>query len=161
MRQPHPQFIVGVGGSAGALSAYKALVDALPSDTGMAFIIASQIQPVADSLLAQVLARRTRMPVRQAAERMPIEANHIYVMPPNAALEVKSYAFTAASRPTKANHPVDFLFMSLAEAMGARAIGIILSGYGDDGTEGCQHIQENGGATFSQDISAEVDGMPL
>ena len=161
MRQPHPQFIVGVGGSAGALSAYQAFVDALPSDTGMAFIIASQTHPVADSQLAQVLSRRTEMPVRQAAEGMPIQANHIYVMPPNAALEVQGYAFTAVSRRTKANHPVDLLFMSLAEAMGARAIGIIFSGYGDDGTEGCQHIQANGGATFAQDISADVDGMPL
>ncbi|MFO7692285.1 MAG: chemotaxis protein CheB [Vicinamibacterales bacterium] len=161
MSQPHPQFIVGVGGSAGALSAYKALVDALPSDTGMAFIIASQIQPVADSLLAEVLSRRTKMPVRQAAKGMPIQANHVYVMPPNAALQVKGYAFTAASRRTNANHPVDLLFMSLAEAWGARAIGIIFSGYGDDGTKGCQHIQANGGATFAQDFSAEVDGMPL
>lgn len=76
-------------------------------------------------------------------------------------VQIKAYAFTAASRRTKANHPVDLLFMSLADAIGARAIGVILSGYGDDGTEGCQHIQVNGGATFAQDISAEVDGMPL
>ena len=138
MEQPHPRFIVGVGGSAGALSAYKALLGALPSDTGMAFIVASQIHPVADSQLAQVLSRHTKMPVRQAAQGMPILANHVYVMPPHAALQIKSYAFKAASRRTRANHPVDLLFMYLAEAMGPRAIGIILSGYGDDGTEGCQ-----------------------
>jgi CRP-like cAMP-binding protein len=161
MGQRHPHFIVGVGGSAGALSAYKALLGALPSDTGMAFIIASQTHPVADSQLAQVLSRHTKMPVLHASKAMPIRANHIYVMPPNAALQIKGYAFTTASRRTRANHPVDLLFMSLAEAMGARAIGIILSGYGDDGTEGCQHIQVNGGATFAQDMSAEVDGMPL
>src|ERR1019366_3863294 len=128
---------------------------------GMAFIIASQIHPVADSQLAEVLSRHTTLPVRQAAKAMPIRANHIYVMPPNAALQIRGYAFTAASRRTRANHPVDQLFISLAEAMGTRAIGIILSGYGDDGTEGCQHIQANGGGTFAQDMSAEVDGMPL
>jgi len=127
----------------------------------MAFIIASQIHPVADSQLAQVLSRHTKMPVTLAAKGMPIRANHVYVMPPHAALQIKGYAFTAASRRTKANHPVDLLFISLAEAMGARAIGIILSGYGDDGTEGCQHIQAHGGRTFAQDVSAEVDGMPL
>jgi CRP-like cAMP-binding protein len=127
----------------------------------MAFIIASQIHPVADSQLAQVLSRHTKMPVRQAAKGMPIQANHIYVMPPNVALQIKGFAFKAASRRTRANHPVDLLFMYLAEAMGPRAIGIILSGYGDDGTEGCQHIQAHGGRTFAQDTSAEVDGMPL
>ena len=161
MGQPHPKFIVGVGGSAGALSAYKALLGALPSDTGMAFIVVSQIHPVAESQLAQVLSRHTKMPVKQAAKGMPIQANHVYVMPPHAVLQIKSYAFKAASRRTRANHPVDLLFMYLAEAMGARAIGIILSGYGDDGTEGCQHIQAHGGRTFAQDMSAEVAGMPL
>ena len=128
MTQPHPQFIVGVGGSAGALSAYKALVDALPSDTGMAFVIVSQIQPVADSLLGQVLSRRTQMPVRQGAEGMPIQANHIYVMPGHAALQVKGYAFAAASRRAKADQPVDLLFRSLAESLGTRAIGVVFSG---------------------------------
>ena len=127
----------------------------------MAFIIASQIHPVADSQLAQVLSRHTKMPVRQAAKGMPIQANHTYVMPAYAALQIKGYAFKAASRRTRANHPVDLLFMYLAEAMGARAIGIILSGYGDDGTEGCQHIQAHGGRTFAQDVSAEVPNMPL
>ena len=161
MRQRQPTFIVGVGGSAGALSAYKALLGALPSDTGMAFIVASQLHPVADSRLAQVLSRHTTLPVMEAAKGVAIRANHIYVMPPDAALQIKGYAFKAASRRTRANHPVDLLFMYLAEAMGARAIGIILSGYGDDGTEGCQHIQAHGGRTFAQDMSAEVGGMPL
>src|SRR5450755_54987 len=109
MGQRHPHFIVGIGGSAGALSAYRALLGALPSDTGMAFIIASQIHPVADSQLAQVLSRHTTLPVTQASKAMPIRANHIYVMPPNAALQVKGYAFTAASGRTRANHPVDLL----------------------------------------------------
>ena len=161
MRQRQPTFIVGVGGSAGALSAYKALLGALSPDTGMAFIISSESHPVADSQLAQVLSRHTKMPVKQAAKGMSIQANHVYVMPSYAALQLKRYAFKAAPRRTRAHHPVDLLFMYLAEAMGTRAIGVILSGYGDDGTEGCQHIQAHGGRTFAQDMSAEVDGMPL
>ena len=161
MEHGRPNLVVGVGGSAGALSAYKALLRALPPDTGMAFIIASQIHPVADSQLAQVLSHHTTMPIMRAARAMPIQANHIYVMPPNADLHIKGYAFTTASSPTKANHPIDRLFISLAEAMGVHAVGIIFSGYGADGTEGCQHIQASGGKTFAQDVSAEVDGMPL
>jgi CRP/FNR family cyclic AMP-dependent transcriptional regulator len=157
----HPNFIVGIGGSAGALNAYKALLDALPSNTGMAFIIVSHIHPTADSQLAQILSRHTKMPVMLASTAMPIRANHVYVIPPNADLLIESYTFKVVSPRTRRNEQIDLLFISLAEAMGARAIGIILSGYDGDGTEGCKHIKANGGNTFAQDMSAEEDGMPL
>jgi CRP-like cAMP-binding protein len=157
----HPNFIVGIGGSAGALNAYKALLDALPSNTGMAFVIGSQIHPSANSQLAQILSSHTKMPVTLASTAMPIRANRVYVIPPNAGLLIESYTFQVASPRTRMNGQIDLLFSSLAEAMGARAIGIILSGYGGDGTEGCKHIKAQGGKTFAQDMSAEVDGMPL
>ena len=157
----HPNFIVGIGGSAGALNAYKALLDALPSNTGMAFVIGSQIHPTANSQLADILSRHTKMPVTLASAAMPIRANRVYVIPPNAGLLIESYTFQVASPRTRMNGQIDLLFSSLAEAMGARAIGIIFSGYGGDGTEGCKHIKANGGKTFAQDMSAEVDGMPL
>jgi CRP/FNR family transcriptional regulator, cyclic AMP receptor protein len=156
-----PDFIVGVGGSAGALSAYKALLDALPSQTGMAFVIVSHIHPTADSQLAQILSRHTKMPVVVASTAQPIRANHVYVIPPNADLRIEGYTFKVISPRTKRSRQIDVLLISLAEAMGARAIGIILSGYDGDGTEGCKHIKANGGTTFAQDMSAEVDGMPL
>jgi chemotaxis response regulator CheB len=157
----HPHFIVGIGGSAGALNAYKALLDALPSQTGMAFVIVSHMLPAAHSELAQILSRHTTMPVLVASTAMPIRANHVYVSPPNADLLIESYTFTVVAPRTGRNKQVDILFISLAEALGARAIGIILSGYDGDGTEGCQHIKAKGGTTFAQDMSAEVDGMPL
>ena len=157
----HPNFIVGIGGSAGALNAYKALLDALPSNTGMAFVIGSQIHPSANSQLAHILSSHTKMPVTLASTAMPIRANRVYVIPPNAGLLIESYTFQVASPRTRMNGQIDLLFSSLAEAMGARAIGIILSGYGGDGTEGCKHIKAQGGKTFAQDMSAEVDGMPL
>jgi CRP-like cAMP-binding protein len=157
----HPNFIVGIGGSAGALNAYKALLDALPSNTGMAFVIGSQIHPSANSQLAQILSSHTKMPVTLASTAMPIRANRVYVIPPNAGLLIESYTFQVASPRTRMNGQIDLLFSSLAEAMGARAIGIILSGYGGDGTEGCKHIKAQGGKIFAQDMSAEVDGMPL
>jgi len=157
----NPNFIVGIGGSAGALDSYKALLDALPSDTGMAFVLVSQIHPTANSQLADILSRHTKMRVMAASTAMPIRANRVYVIPPNADLLVESYAFKLASPRTGMNGQIDLLFISLAEAMGTRAIGIILSGYGAEGTEGCKHIKANGGKTFAQDMSAEVDGMPL
>jgi CRP/FNR family transcriptional regulator, cyclic AMP receptor protein len=157
----NPNFIVGIGGSAGALNASKALLDALPSDTGMAFVLVSQIHPTASSQLTQILSRHTKMPVTLASTAMPIRANRVYVIPPNADLLIDRYAFKVATPRTRMNGQIDLLLISLAEAMGERAIGIILSGYGGEGTEGCKHIKANGGKTFAQDMSAEVDGMPL
>src|SRR5450759_1582072 len=161
MGQLHPNFIVGIGGSAGGLDAYKALLDALPSNTGMAFVIVSHIHPTANSQLADILSRHTKMRVMVASTAKPIRANRVYVIPPNADLLIEDYTFKVVSPRTRRNKQVDFFLISLAEAMGARAIGIILSGYDGDGTEGCKHIKANGGTTFAQDMSAEVGGMPL
>ena len=157
----HPTLIVGIGGSAGALNAYKALLDALPSKTGMAFVIISHMNPTANSQLALILSRHTKMPVTVAATAMPILANHVYVTPPNADLSIDNYTFTVISPRSVRNKQIDIFFTSLAEAMGERAVGIILSGYDGDGTEGCRHIKASGGKTFAQDMSAEVDQMPL
>ena len=160
-RTLHPDFIVGIGGSAGGLNAYKALLDALPSNTGMAFVVVSHIVPTAISQLAEILSCHTKMPVLVASTAMPIRANHVYVCPPNADLLIESGTFKIVSPRTGRNKQVDLFLISLSEAMGARAIGIILSGYDGDGTEGCKHIKAKGGTTFAQDMSAEVDDMPL
>jgi CRP-like cAMP-binding protein len=162
METAHPNFIAGIGGSAGALKAYKALLDALPSNTGMAFVIISRIQPTADIQLTKILSLHTKMPVILASAAMPIKRNHVYVIPPNAGLHVESYLFKITSPPSNSgNKPLDLFLISLAEAMGRRAIGIILSGYDRDGTEGCRQIKAHGGTTIAQDRSAEVSGMPL
>src|SRR5471030_2442859 len=124
-----PNFVVGIGGSAGGLNAYKALLDALPSDTGMAFVIVSHILPTAHSQLAQILSRHTKMKVMVASTAMPVRANHVYVNPPNADLLIDSYTFRVVTPRTRRNKQVDLFLTSLAKAMGARAIGIILSGY--------------------------------
>ena len=161
METLHPNFIVGIGGSAGGLNAYKALLDALPSNTGMAFVIVAHLYPTAHSQLAEILSRHTKMSVMMPSAAMPIRANHVYVIPPNADLLIESNIFKVVSPRTRRNVQVDLFLTSLAEAMGARAIGIIVSGYDGDGTEGCRQIKEKGGTTFAQDVSAEVDGMPL
>lgn len=161
MQPRRPNFVVGVGGSAGGLNAYKALLDALPSNTGMAFVIISHLNPTASSQLALILSRHTEMIVTVASMGMPIRANRVYVIPPNADLLIEGLAFKVVSPRSKRNAQVDIFLTSLAEAMGARAIGIILSGYDGDGAEGCKQIKAKGGTTFAQDASAEVDGMPL
>ena len=156
-----PQLIVGIGGSAGALNAYKALLDELPSNTGMAFVIISHMNPTAISQLTKILSRHTKMTVMVASMAMPVLANHVYVIPPDSDLLIENYNFKVISPRAQRNKQVDVFFISLAEAMGVRAIAIILSGYDGDGTEGCQHIKAHGGKTFAQDMSAEVDQMPL
>ena len=161
MKTVQPIFIVGIGGSAGALNAYKALLDALPHDTGMAYVIISHMNPAAHSQLAKILQRHTKMSVTVASEAMPILANHVYVIPTDSDLTIENYRFRVISPRISRNKQVDIFFISLAEAMGARAVGIILSGYDGDGTVGCKHIKANGGKTFAQDMSAEVDFMPL
>ena len=157
----HPTLIVGIGGSAGALTAYKALLDAIPADTGMAFVIISHMNPTASSELAKILSRHTKMTVLIASMAKPILANHVYVIPPDADLFIENYRFKVISPRSRGHKQIDVFFVSLAEAMGVRAIGIVLSGYDGDGTEGCKIIKANGGKTFAQDMSAEVDFMPL
>ena len=161
MRALKPKFIVGIGGSAGALNAYKALLGALPSDTDMAFIIVSHMNPTAYSELALILSRHTEMPILVASTEMPIWRNCIYVIPPDADLLVVNYSLKVVSPRSRRNKQIDLLFISLAESMKTHAIGVVLSGYDGDGTEGCRQIKAKGGITFSQDESADVIHMPL
>src|SRR5687768_13111740 len=103
MATSHPDFIVGIGGSAGGLYAYMALLDALPTNTGMAFVIVSHMLPTANSLLAELLASHTKMPVIVAAEGMPVRANHVYVNPPNSDLRLENHTFKVVSPRTRSN----------------------------------------------------------
>ena len=161
MRSLRPTFIVGIGGSAGALDAYKVILGALPANTGMAFVIISHMNPAANSQLAQLLSKRTKMSVTVAINAVPILANHVYVIPPDADLSIENNVFKVVSPRTKRNTQVDLFFTSLAAVMTSRAIGIVLSGYDGDGAKGCTKIKANGGSTFAQDQSAEVNAMPL
>jgi two-component system CheB/CheR fusion protein len=156
-----PSFIVGIGGSAGALDAYKAFLAAVPANTGMAFVIVAHLLPTASSELVKILSRCTIMPVKRTVTGMPIEANSVYVIPPDADLLIVQDAFQVATPRTIRNVQVDLFLTSLATAMGPRAIGIIFSGYDGDGAAGIERIKAQGGTTFAQDKSAEIDGMPL
>ncbi len=156
-----PKYVVGIGGSAGGLKPVMTLLSALPANTGMAFVVVLHLYPTASSQLARILSRYTNMPVVLASNAMSIRANHVYVIPPNADLYIESTTLKVVSPRSKRNNQVDLLLQSLAEARGARAIAIILSGFDGDGSEGCKRIKAEGGRVFAQDMSAEVDGMPL
>jgi|SRR5471030_824250 len=161
MATSRPSFIVGIGGSAGGLRAYEALLDALPARMGMAYVFVCHMLPSANSVLAKILSKHTKMPVLVASAAMPIRKNHVYVIPPDSDLLIDGETFKVVSPRSKRNAQIDIFFMSLAEAWEARAIGIILSGYDGDGTEGCRLIKAKGGTTFAQDMSAKVGDMPL
>ena len=156
-----PKLVVGIGGSAGALNAYKALLEAMPPKTEMAFVIISHMNPTAVSQLAKILSRHTKMNVIVASMAMSIYANNVYIIPSDSDLTIEKYKFKVITPRSKRNKQIDIFFISLAEAMGERAVGIVLSGYDGDGTEGCKHIKKHRGKTFAQDMSAEVDSMPL
>jgi two-component system CheB/CheR fusion protein len=155
--------IVGVGASAGGLDAFKALLAALPADSGMALILVQHLDPHHDSQLTELLGRSTALPVCEATQGLAVEPDHVYVIPPNANLAITQGRLVLTPRgEVKGPHlPIDVLFRSLADAQQARAIGIVLSGTGSDGTLGLCEIKSAGGITFAQDeASAGQPGMP-
>ena len=155
--------VVGVGASAGGLDALTKLVSALPIHGGLAYIFVQHLDPTHKSLMAELLAEHTAMPVLQAADGAIIEPDHIYVIPAGTNLAVE-HGVLRVSNPTAphgARMPVDFLLNSLADQYGDRAIAIILSGTGTDGTLGAKAVHAGGGFVIVQDpAEAEYAGMP-
>jgi two-component system CheB/CheR fusion protein len=155
--------VVGVGGSAGGLEAFMELLRSLPPDPGMAFLFVLHIEANRKSHLPEVLRQATAMEVCEVAEGTPVEINHVYVLPPGTNMALTDGKLALVPRPaTKAlNMPADYLFRSLAEIHKARAVGVILSGSGTDGTLGFQAIKAEGGVTFAQDQkTVRQAGMP-
>ena len=155
--------VVGVGASAGGLDAARQLLRALPSDGGMAFILVQHLDPTHESMLVELLASHTSMKVCQAASGMRIEPNHFYVIPPGTYLAVSDGALQLSEPPVPRGGrlPFDFLLRSLAEAYHDRAVCIVLSGTGADGSLGLKAIKQNGGLVLAQDPKqAGFDGMP-
>jgi two-component system, chemotaxis family, CheB/CheR fusion protein len=160
---PRTIAVVGIGASAGGLEVFQRLLGALPADTGFAIVFVQHLDPSHHSMLADILARSTEMPVSEAADGVPLEADHVYVMPAAVDLTVEKGALRLAPR-TQApgiHMPVDRLLRSMADDCGSRAIGVILSGTGSDGSAGVVAIRAAGGVTFAQDpADARFAGMP-
>jgi two-component system CheB/CheR fusion protein len=155
--------VVAIGASAGGLEAYKEFFHALPSDTGMAYVLIQHLDPSHQSLLAEIIAKATKMPVEEVKSGVVIQPDCVYVIPPNALIAIVDCVFQLSPRgKTPGQHlAVNFFMRSLAEEEKSRAIGIVLSGTGSDGTLGLEDIKAEGGITFAQEPStAKYDGMP-
>jgi two-component system, chemotaxis family, CheB/CheR fusion protein len=160
----HDSFpVVGLGASAGGLDAFRRLLAALPPGTGMAFILIQHLDPTHPSMMVDLLAGHTPMKVQQAADGIPLEREHVYLIPPGVYLSIRGGALRLSEPRERhgARLPFDFFLRSLAEELGERAICVILSGTGGDGSLGLKAVKEKGGLVIAQDPDeAEFDGMP-
>jgi two-component system CheB/CheR fusion protein len=152
-----------MGASAGGLEAFTRFFRSMPADSGMAFVVIQHLDPTHESLTAELLGKHTKMPVRQVAGDTAVERDHVYVIPPNRDLGIGQGILRLTPPPARrtTRMPIDFFFRTLAEDQQERAIGIVLSGSGTDGTLGLKEIKTVGGMTVVQDpTTAQHDGMP-
>jgi two-component system, chemotaxis family, CheB/CheR fusion protein len=155
--------IVGVAASAGGLEAFTQLLEHLPVDTGMAFVLIQHLSPDRHSLLTEILARVTQMRVREAKQGMSIEPNQVYVIPPNTKMWLDGGVLQLSPREKIAGKymPGDAFFVSLAADREHKSIGVVMSGGDGDGSLGLTAIKAAGGVTFAQcENSAKFDSMP-
>ena len=157
--------IVGIGASAGGLAAFEAFFSGMPVDTdpGMAFVLVQHLAPDHKSILTDLIRRYTRMQVFEVEDGMEVAPNCAYIIPPNRDMAFLNgtLQLLEPAAPRGQRLPIDFFFRSLAQDQGERAIGIVLSGTGSDGTQGVRAIKGEGGMVMAQNPeSTEVDGMP-
>lgn len=158
-----PNFVVGIGASAGGLTPIEEFFDFIPTDTGMAFVVVQHLSPDFKSLMDELLSRHTNMAIHKVTDGMVVDPNSIYLIPPekNMALTDGKLFLTAQSSERGVNLPIDIFFRSLAIDAGKRAIAIVLSGTGSDGSRGIKDVNEAGGAVLVQTAeSSAFDGMP-
>jgi two-component system CheB/CheR fusion protein len=154
---------VGVGASAGGLESIIALLKALSPDLGMAYVVVPHLDPNRESAFTEILTRVTTMPVMEITDGIPVQPDHVYVIPPGFDLVIDHSSLHLLSREQARGGSirVDIFFRSLAANQGKNAIGVILSGTGSDGSLGMAAIKGEGGITFAQSSeSAKYDGMP-
>ena len=164
LNQDMTQFpVVGVGASAGGLSAFTKLLKSLPLDTGMAFVLVQHLDPKHTSLLPELLSRVTSLPVIEITGQLPLKPNHVYIMPPKFTVALREGVLHLIPRIDESGKhmPIDDFFQSLALDQKGNAIGVILSGTASDGSLGVKAIKLAGGTTIAQsEDSAEFNGMP-
>lgn len=154
--------VVGIGASAGGLEAVRALLGAIPANPGVAFVLIQHLDPHHVSALAEILSKTTSLVVEDAVDQLPVERDHVYVITPATEMVIEGGRLRTMPRPATRRPPmaIDTFLISLALERGSRAIGVILSGTGSDGTKGLQAIKSEGGITFAQDATAAYDPMP-
>jgi two-component system CheB/CheR fusion protein len=162
--QPVPVPIVAIGASAGGLEPLRALFTELPLDLGAAYVVLTHSDPRRESMLAELLGRCTSLPVCNVYDQLELRPNHVYVSPTGDSLRLDGDLLQHDPDTGGSSHrrlPVDRFFRSVARHRGPRAVGILLSGSGSDGTQGAKEIRGHGGLVITQDRSeAQYDGMP-
>ena len=158
-----PPIVAGIGASAGGLEAFSTVLRRLPADANLAVVFVQHLAPHHDSALVTLLSAQSAMPVVQAEEGMRVEANHVYVIPPNRHLVISGHELHVGPRPEDRSqfNPIDAFLFSLARSAGRRAVGVVLSGTASDGAIGIRDIKAAGGLTIAQTPqTAKYDGMP-
>ena len=156
--------IVGIGASAGGLDSLERLFAHIPTDTGMAFVVLQHLSPDFKSLMDELLSRRTRLRIRQAEHDLPVEPNTVYLLPPMKEMIIRRRRLLLNDRDPRhgLTLPIDLFFRSLAQDAGERAVAVILSGSGSDGSRGVQEVSKAGGTVFCESPdTAQFNGMPL
>ena len=156
--------VVGIGASAGGLESLERLFSEIPVDTGMAFVVLQHLSPDFKSVMDELLARRTAMPVRHAVHDMLLEPNAVYLLPPMKEMAVRHRRLQLSNKDPRhgLTLPIDTFFRSLAADIGERAIAVVLSGSGSDGSRGILEVNKAGGVVFCESVdTAKFNGMPL
>jgi len=156
--------VVGLGASAGGIQALKEFFKRVPENSGIAYVVILHMSPQHESKLAEILQVVTTIPVTQVSERVKVQPDHVYVIPPNQNLAMADghLALTHMIGPEERRSPVDLFFRTLAEANMDRGVAVIVSGTGANGSMGIKRIKEHGGVAFVQDPDeAEYKDMPL
>ncbi|MFL5814505.1 MAG: PAS domain S-box protein [Bdellovibrionia bacterium] len=155
--------VVAIGGSAGALESYERFFRSLPTDIAASFVVIQHMLPNQKTLMPELLSRWTKLPIEIAKTGVVLQPGHVYVREPGVQLELQGNQFLShrSEKAEREDRVIDFFMKSLATNIGARSIGVILSGTGADGTNGLRQIRAWGGRTLVQDPSeAKFDGMP-
>lgn len=158
-----PMLVVGIGASAGGVEALTHFFANVPPDSGLAYVVILHLSPDYDSQLTQILQNATEMPVTQVMEPVEVEANKVYVVPPDKHLLMANQTIVVQpnARVEDRRAPVDIFFRTLAESQGARAVAVVLSGTGANGSMGLKRVKEKGGAVFVQNPrEATFNEMP-
>ncbi|HEX8795370.1 MAG TPA: chemotaxis protein CheB, partial [Polyangiaceae bacterium] len=155
--------VVGIGASAGGLEALEAFLRHVPAHSGMAYVVIQHLDPTHKGAMVELLQRSTTMPVVEVRDRLKVEPDSVYVIPPNKDMSILHglLHLLPQTAPRGLNLPIDFFFRSLADDRQDRSIGVVLSGMGSDGTLGLRAIKEKAGAAFAQSLdTAKFSGMP-
>ncbi|MEO1420201.1 MAG: chemotaxis protein CheB, partial [Pseudomonadota bacterium] len=155
--------VIGIGASAGGLEAFQTLLSHLPDQHDLALVLVQHLDPDHESLLPELLSKRTQTPVHSIVDGMEIVAGNIYLIPPGSSLTLRNGKLRLQDfdSPRGLRRPIDKFLLSLADELGENAVGIILSGTGSDGSVGIRAVKEAGGLVFVQDPKqAKYDGMP-